>query len=246
MLKKALIVVATFAVLLMVAVTYLTARFVDHKEILRAQAEAEQLRTSRDSILTAVARRDTVALTLSGMRDSLLAVASGLRGRVQSMESQRAAAQLGVRLLRTSTAEEETLHKTFPELSTRMRVSDLFDAENRVSVQYLMVPLVAAAETFVIDHQNSLAFERQRNTLLTIDSLHQHVTALQDSILTLEHANRLAFQQGYDSAFAKYADINQKYISLLEKPPQVRFGLPSWGTILVSTAAGVVLGRQIK
>ena len=245
MIKKALIAVSAIAILLMVTVSYLTARFVDHKEILRAKDEAEQLKKSRDSILSAVGARDTIQQALKAQGDSFRTVAFGLQRRVDSLEIERAAAQLGVRELRTGEAQEEKFRKTFPAFSRRMRVTDWFDADSRESVRYLMVPL-AAAESFIIDRQDAISFRQQRDTLLTIDSLHRQVIGLQDSIVHLEHANRLAFQQGYDSAFARYEDISHKYITLLEKPPQVKFGLPSWGTILVSAAAGVVVGTQIK
>ena len=56
----------------------------------------------------------------------------------------------------------------------------------------------------------------------------------------------MAIQQGYDSAVVVYGDLNRKYVSLLEKPPQVKIGLPHWGAILVSLAGGVVIGTQLK
>ena len=245
MLKKALVAISVVAILMMVAVSYLTARFVDHKEILRAKTEAVELLKSRDSIMHAVAIRDTIEMTLGLLRDSLLTVTSGLRRRVDSIETTRVAAQLGVRMLRTGDLVEEKLRETFPAIKASMRVADIVDPETSEPISYFMVPL-GFAETFVVEHQNAAAFREKGITFATMDSLSQQVIGFQDSIAKLERLNRVAIQQGYDSAVVVYGDLNRKYIGLLEKPPQVKIGLPHWGAILVSLAGGVVIGTQLK
>ena len=55
MLKKLLIAVTVFAVLLMLALSWITARYVDQEEILRAKTEMDRLRATRDSIYAFVA-----------------------------------------------------------------------------------------------------------------------------------------------------------------------------------------------
>ena len=246
MLKKLLIGVSAFAVLLMVALSYITARFVDRDEILRVKTEALQLQKSRDSILFAVAVRDSMERELEAQRDSLTRDADTLRARVASLEQQRAAAQLSVRRLRRRPELEERLRTTFPEVAgSAWGVMELFDEREQVGVEYFLVP-VGFAETFIIDHQNAASFLQQRDSLRILDSLNTRVISLQDSIVRLERDNRAAFQTGYNEAFTKYEDLNGKYVSLLERPPQVKFGFPRWPTILGSAAAGVLIGTQLK
>lgn len=246
MLKKALIAVSAIAILLMVAVSYLTARFVDRKEIQRVQEEAARLRITRDSIQAAVRVRDSLEREFEGIVTRFQDQGDRLRTQVAEAERDRAAAQLTVRQLRRKEDLQGRLRRTYPEMAASdWGVTEVFNEQEHVSIEYLLIPLWFS-ETFIIEHQNAESWRAQRDKLLLVDSLQRQVTVLQDSIVNLEHANRLAFQQGLDSTLAKYEDLNREYISLLEKPPQVKFGLPSWGSILVSAAAGVVLGTQIK
>lgn len=246
MLKRLLIAVSGFAILLLVAVSYLTARFVDHEEILRARLEAEQLRATRDSIDTVVAKRDSLERELESERDRLVDEASRLRARVSELERERAQAQLTVRRLRRNEDLQQRLRQTFPEMAASdWGITEVHNEAEDVGVEYLLVPLWFS-ETFIIDHQNSLAYEAMTNTLLAVDSLQSVIFVLGDSITGLERENRLAYESGFREALVRYDSLNEKYIGLLEKPPHVTLGVPKWGWMLGSAAAGVVVGTQVK
>jgi len=245
-LEKLLIAISVFAIVLMLALTYLTARFIDHEEILQAKAEAEQLRASRDSLLTEVTKRDSLQRELQTEVSDLRSAADTLRAHVFELEQERAENQLTVRNLRRKEDLQQRFRETFPEVaSSDWGVTEVFNENANLDIEYLLTPLWFA-ETFIIDHQNAKSFEAQRDTLMVLDSLQTQVIALQDTIFRLEEKNKLAYQDGYNEAFTKYEVLNGKYIELLQKPPQVSMGLPSWGTILLSTAGGVILGTQIK
>jgi chromosome segregation ATPase len=226
-------------------VSYLTARFVNHEEILRAKNEAEQLRAQRDSIEGVVAERDSVQATLQVERENLQRQVDTLRVRVATMEEKRAAAQLEVRFLNNAADVENKLRQTFPEVDATMKIAERTDEETGLAIEYLMVPLWFG-ETFVIDHQNAESFRNQRDTLLVMDSLHVQIVALQDSVFSLEQLNRMAYQDGYNDALGRYEDLSGKYIDLLEKPPQVTLGLPKWGWMAGSAVVGLAVGVLIK
>ena len=245
MLKKALIGLSVFVVLLMVSVSYLTARFVDHKAIIAAQMEAKQLRTSRDSILNVVAVRESLQQQLHGWESSLVTETQGLRQLVSSMEQGRQETQLGVRRLASRDTLSEKLHHTFPEFSDRMRVTEVYDTENARSIEYLMLPMWFA-ETFIIDHQNAASYEAQRDSLRVLDSLQIRIGVLKDSIFHLEEQKTAAFRVGYDSAYAKYEALNQRHIALLSQPPHVTLGLPRWSTVLGSAGLGFAAGVLVQ
>jgi hypothetical protein len=244
-LKKLLIGVSAFALSLTLALTYITGRYRNREEIHRAQLEAQRLRTMRDSMLIAVALRDSVQKSLQLEVGELRRSSDAMRDEVATLERQRQANQLSVRQLRSSDALHAKLMQAFPENAEKFRVIEVRDPENDVDLEYLMVP-VWFSETFVIDHQNALSWLAQRDKLLSVDSLRIRTIGLQDSVLSLERLNRLAFQTGFDSAFNRYEDLNQRYVHLLERPPQVKLGIPKWQMLLLTAAGGVALGTQIR
>lgn len=246
MLKKLLIAVSLFAIVLMLALSYVTARFIDHEEILRAKTEAEQLRASRDSLLFQVAERDSVEKVLQARVGNLLMEAETLRAHVAELEEIRKEMQLSVRRLRRKEDLQARLVETFPEMAAEnWGVTKLRDEVEDVEIEYLLVPLWFS-ETFIINHKNAESYKAQRDSLKMLDTLQTEVIALQDTIFHLEQANRIAFQTGYNAAFAKYETLNGKYIDLLQKPPQIKMGLPRWTTLFVTAVGGVVVGTQIK
>lgn len=246
MLKKLLIAVTVVAVLLMLALTYITARYVDQEEILRAKTEMLGLKATRDSIYALVARKDSLQRELQEEVSDLQADATALRQQVSALEEERKQRQLDVRRLKKKEDLQEKLSRTYPEMGSKpWGVTEVYDKENDVSIEYFMIPLWFT-ETFIIEHQNSENYKQQRDKLLLVDSLQNHVIVLKDSVFHLEQEKSRAYKSGYDEAYAKYDTLNHKYIELLQKPPQINLGLPSWGTILGSAAAGVLIGTQLE
>jgi hypothetical protein len=169
-----------------------------------------------------------------------------LRAKVDSLETKRKTVQLAVRELRTSSDLEKQFMDAFPEVKMSMKITSIpVEDAPGLTVQYISVPL-RFAETFLIDHQNSSYYKQQRDKLWQLDTLQQQTIALHRKITRLEEEKSAAYKQGYDSAYEKYTELNTKYIELLRKPPQVKFGLPQVGVLAIGAAAsfagGVSLG----
>ena len=245
-LKKGLITVSVIAGLLAIALSFILGRGIDREEIHRAQLEMQQLRASRDSIETLVAIKDSMQNILSARVEDLTSQTDRLRREVEVLEEERAENQLTVRNIRKKEDLQNRLAETFPEMAeSDWGVTEVYNEEFDVGVEYLLVPLWFS-ETFIIDHQNSESYKKQVDRFSEIDSLHQQVSVLKDSLFTLEREKTEAYQRGYQEAFAKYEDINAKYIDLLEQPPSIDLGVPKWTVIGASIGAGVLVGSQIK
>ncbi|NUO82389.1 hypothetical protein HUU05_20125 [candidate division KSB1 bacterium] len=246
-LKKVLLAVSIFAVVLLVALSYILGKSDNRAEIMRNRLELEQLRASRDSIKTVVAFKDTLQKMLQQQVHMLQSEANTLRSQVDLIEQQRAQSQLVVRQLRRPEDLEKKLRTTFPELAdSDWGVTEVYNAANQISIQYLLIPLWFS-ETFIIQNQNSTAYREQRDKLRLADSLGLRVSFLQDSLLVLEAQKGAAWKSGYDVAFAKYELVNAKYDSLLKRPPQFKIGVPNkWVFVsgaLLGGAGGVLLGK---
>jgi hypothetical protein len=244
--KNLLIAAGIFVVVLLLALTYLTARYVDQEAIHRAETEMQQMRLSRDSVLTVVAVKDSLQGILQLKVGTLQAEAKTLLGRVDELERERQAKQLDVRRTKQTDELLVKVREIFPPLKTTpLPITERYDEKEKLSLQYLGIP-VWFAETFLINEMNAESYKKQRDKLLVVDSLRQETIALKDSVLTLEREKAQAYKRGYDDAYAKYEELNKDYVKLLKEPPSVNLGLPSWGTILGSTAVGVVIGTQLK
>lgn len=244
--NKYLVGIMVFIAALLSALSYVTARFVDQKEITRAKTEMIELRASRDSIRAVVAIKDSLQRTLQARVTDLQTQANYLRASVDSLEEVRQEQQLSVRQLRKKEDLQRRLKETFPEMAySDWGVTEVVNEDVGIGVEYLLVPLWFS-ETFIIDHQNAVNYKEQRDRLQMVDSLQMTVSSLKDSVLVLEQQKTMAYRQGYDEAYTKYEELNQRYIMLLQKPPQVKVGIPAYGTILGAAAAGVGLGVTIK
>lgn len=245
MLKKALIIVSIIAGILVIVVTYLWASSINKEEINRAKLEMQQMRSSRDSIKTIVAFKDSLQALLHAQVEELHAQTNLLRKQVDELEKARANAQVTVRSIRTKQYLLEEFAQTFPEMAhSDWGVTEVLNEENGIKLEYLLVPLWFS-ETFIIDHNNSISYREQRDKLLTVDSLQQQVGTLQDSLLVLEQQKAEAYKSGYIDAFAKYEALNEKYIQVLQKPPKIEWGLPQWGVVAAGVAVGVLVGTQV-
>lgn len=245
MLKKALIGVSIIAGVLTIALTYLLAGNINREEINRAKLEMQELRSSRDSIQTVVAFKDSLQTLMRSQLNRLESETDMLRNQVAQLEENRAHEQLTVRSIRKKEDLQNKFIEAFPEMArSDWGVTEVMNEENGIMLEYMLIPLWFS-ETFIIDHQNSLSYQKQRDKLLAVDSLQQKVSALQDSLLTLEQQKAEAYKNGYTDAFAKYETLNEKYIQVLQKPPKIEWGLPQWGVVAAGIAAGVFIGTQI-
>lgn len=240
MLKQALILVSIFAVVLLLALAYLTARYTDQAEIWRARQERLHMQAARDSILAAVAVRDAREQVLQREVQILRLETDELRAQVAGLEERRAAQQLSVRQLRTTDELESRLRETFPEVAdSDWGVTEVYNEEAGLGIEYLLVPLWFS-ETFIIDHHNAENYAQQVDRLQWVDSLQTAVAALQDSLFILEQANKNAFRDGYFDAYARYDTLNQKYVALLQRPPVIK--LPSRKVAVAAGVLGAAVG----
>ncbi len=250
MLKKLAIFGGVLIVLLMITLTYITVKYQDKEEILRVTQEREKLKEQRTELLAKVAKADSTKQVYEAKVSEMEREAQEMRAKVDSLENSREVAQANVRKLRTESALENELMEAFPAIKTSMKMIEV-PVENfpNIKLHYFSVPF-RFAETFLIDHQNSQNYEKQRDKLKDLDRMNTQITDLQKKVVLLEEEKSAAYKQGYDSAYVKYQEINEKYLALLREPPSVKFGLPQVGAVALGTAAGfvggVALGTAIK
>jgi hypothetical protein len=247
MLKRALILVSVVAILLALGFTYVFARLGDRDAIVKAQADMQQLRGQRDSLLQHVARLDSTQRVLEGTADSLVGQTDSLRREVRALENARQTAQLSVRRLRRPEDLAARVVATFPEIAgSDWGITEVTSERGGapIGIQYLVVPLWFS-ETFIIDHQNAGNYKSQIARLHGMDSLQVQTIALKDTIIRLEKEKTEAYRVGYDSAYKKYEALNADYIQTL-KNPRISLRLPGVAALLGSAAAGAVVGAAVK
>jgi hypothetical protein len=215
----------------------------DRRAVARAVSEAQALAGERDSLLTVVRETERQRAALALERQSRETVIAGLLDSLDALERDRAAAQLGVRQIRTTSALMDRLRAAFPELgdSAWGLTTVPLEPGDTLGLEYLMVP-VWFAETFAIDRANAASWRAQKQKLESVDSLRLTVTALQDSIAQLDRAAALAYSAGYQSAYDSYGALSQRYIAQLERP---RFSLGSALNFILGAGTGLVVGELI-
>lgn len=247
MLKKFAIFAACVAVCTMVALAYVTARFVDKKEILRAENELKELRQDREALQAKVAELSEKQKQLNSQIESQTTEIAGNKATIARLKDEQAAQQLNVRMLNTSDAQLQSFLKAFPEVAKAKNVGVtkmVVNEELKLTVDYLALPLTFS-ETFVIEHEAKQKLEAQLEKYKQNEALYGSVIELKDQVLQLEEAKSSAYQEGYDKAFGLYEDVNQKYVALLEKPPKVEFKAPNTWLMLGCSAVGVALGASL-
>ena len=233
--KNFLTVVIIIALVIALVFAYFGGLWQNKEKIHQIELEKERLHSYSDSLYTVVSYRDSIEKMLKDQIVSNKKEAEDLREKVNTMEQERQKSQLDVRRLDSENDLLDKFEKTFPEMThSDWGVIEITN-KNGFENKFLAVPL-RFNETFIIDHQNALAYLAQRDTLLQLDSLNQLVIILQDSVITLETQNRNAFQEGFNVALVRYDELSDEYINELKKG---KVGL-EWS--LVGAAATGVLG----
>lgn len=235
MLKGLITVVAILAL----AFAYFGGLWQNKDKIHRAEMEMQKMRYMKDSLQTEVKFRDSLQAKLKNEVTAHKNEADALRNQVSLLEEKRKEEQLSVRRLRKKEDLQARLRVTFPEMAeSDWGITEVRNEEFGVSLEYLLVPLWFS-ETFIIDHQNALSWEKQKDKLLAVDSLNTLVIALQDSVYTLERLNRQAYEKGFNIAFIKYDSLNSEYIKELRK------GKLKWGWQTAAFVGGGVIGYLV-
>jgi len=244
MLKNPLTVVIFIAVILLLFIAYFGGLWQNKEKIHAAELEMEKLRSMRDSLQTVVAYRDSLENLIGEQISTKKDEAQALRQEVNRLENERKEKQFTVRSLRKKEDLQNKFKETFPEVANSdWGVTEVFNEQYGVGIEYLLIPLWFN-ETFIIDHNNSKLYQAQKDKLLLVDSLNQFVIVLQDSVLVLEKLNRKAYENGYNTAYTKYEDLNEKYISELQKG-KIDWTLQAAGFV-GGGIIGVLIGRGTK
>lgn len=239
--KRALYSISFVAVLLLAGVLFLGARGINQERIAELEDELTRMRSSRDSIQTVVAYKDSLQRLLRERIAERSGEVDDLREEREEMERERERQEMAVRRLDSFEDVEKKFLDTFPELGTSTRVAEV--DRNGFAFTYIMMPL-AAVETFVLDHQDRLSLQDQRDLLLRVDALQSTIGVLKDSLVVLEAEKSAAYQTGYDDAYAQYENLNQEYVGYLKQPPRVSL-FSSNRTAFISGAAGLLGGVGI-
>lgn len=245
MLKKLAIAAVVFVVVLMVILSFITAKYIDKEEIFRVTKEREQLQNQRTELLALVAQKDSSQKVLEAKVIDLETKVEQKQAEVESLERSRQVAQLNVRKLEITNDLEDQLMETYPQIKESMRRTEVpVEGLTGITLEYWSVPF-RFAETFLIEHQNSENYENQRDKLKEVTTMQEKIIGMKEKINVLEKEKSEAYKKGYDSAYVKYLDVNEKYLKLLNNPPTVEFGLPQIGAVAIGTAAGFVSGVAI-
>jgi hypothetical protein len=245
MFKKLAISAVVFAIVLMLVLSFITAKYIDKDEISRVTNEREQLKNQRTELLALVAQKDSIQKVLEEKVTDLKTKVVQKQAEVDSLEINRQVAQLNVRKLETTNDLENQLMETYPQIKESMRRTEVpVKGLTGITLEYWSVPF-RFAETFLIEHQNSENYKNQRDKLKDVTSMQEKIIGMTEKITALEKEKSEAYKKGYDSAYVKYMDVNEKYLKLLNSPPKVEFGLPQIGAVAIGTAAGIVGGFAI-
>lgn len=242
--KKLLAFIIIFPAIILIIFAYFGGLWQNKEKIHAAEMEMQKLRSMRDSLQTVVAYRDSLENMIQEQISSKKDVAEILRQEVKRLEEERKEKQLTVRSLSKKEDLQKKFEETFPEVANSdWGVTEVFNEEFGVGIEYLLIPLWFN-ETFIIDHNNSKLYRAQKDSLLLLDSLNQFVILLQDSVLVLEKLNRKAYEEGFNTAYTRYEELNQKYISELQKG-KINWGLQAAGFV-GGGIIGVLVGRGTK
>ena len=244
MLKKLLTAATVLVVILLILFAYFGGLWQNKEKIQLAELEMQRLSSMRDSLQLIVAFRDSIESIIGDKISSTKDEAEILRQEVQRLEQERKEKQFTVRSLRKKEDLQKKFKETFPEVANSdWGVTEVFNEEYGVGIEYLLIPLWFN-ETFIIDHNNSKLYHAQKDKLILVDSLNQFVIVLQDSVLVLEKLNRKAYEDGFNTAYGQYEELNQKYISELQKG-KIDWTLQTAGFV-GGGIIGVLIGRGTK
>jgi hypothetical protein len=246
MLKKFAIFVSLLAVITMVALSFITARFIDKEEILRVQTEINELQQNKTALEAKVKELDERQLELNKTIGSQTAEINVNKATIAKLEKSQADNQLKVRNLRTEDELERKFAETYPQLVSvkNFGITQIKDQALNLTLPFYIIP-AWFAETFIIEHKNMLAYKKQIDEYKANEKLYGSILTLKDTVFRLETEKVSAYKTGYDEAYGKYEKLNADYIELLKKPPSVEFKPPSLWSALGGTALGLALGIGI-
>ncbi len=247
MLKKFAIFAAVLAVTTMVALAFISARYIDKEEILRVEIQMKELQQEKLALETHIDELDQKQAELNQtIQIKNIEIAENINAIVQ-LEQERADKQLTVRRLNTEDELENSFAQTYPQVVDAKNfgiVQMSIDEELNLKLPYYVIP-AWFTETFVIEHNAMLTYKAQIETYKANEALYGSVLELKDKVLSLETEKTTAYQTGYEKAYEKYELLNKEYIELLKQPPILEIKPPSFWTAVGGTLLGIVLAVGI-
>ena len=212
MLKKFAIFAAMLAVFTMVALAFISARYIDKEEILRVETEMKALQQQKSDLETHIDELDQKQDELTQTIQSKNAEIAVNKNAIAQLEQQRADKQLTVRRLNTEDELENSFAQTYPQVVNaknfgieQMSIND----ELNLKLPYYVIP-AWFTETFVIEHDTMLTYKAEIETYKANEELYGSVLELKDKVLKLETEKSTAYQTGYEEAYQKYELLNQE------------------------------------
>jgi len=246
MLKRLAIFSAAVAVCTMVALAYVTARFVDKDEILRAQNELHAVKQQRLELEKKVGVLSEQQAALKAEVQVKATEIAENKKMIARLEQARENDQLKVRQLRTANDLERKFMETYPAVAKadNVGIAQLPNKKGTLTLDYMVVP-AWFSETFIIEHEAKQVLEEELVQFRANEKLYGNVIELSRRVLSLEEEKTAAYQQGYEVAYARYEDINERYIGLLKEPPKVEFKAPNKWVMLGCSVLGVAVGASL-
>lgn len=225
--------------------SFLTAKFMNQKEILRVEQELKETHALRDSLSTEIGKRDSTISNLEEQTIKLIGDVSALRIERKALEEERRKAEMNAFKLFQRDDVKNKLEECYPEFAgSNWGFKEFYDEKYMVNIEYFIIPTMFVT-AFIQDHIDAVNYRDQKNKLLQVDELMQKVNGYQEEIINMERENKDAYKHGYDDAYAKYEKLNADYINQL-KNPQVKLGVPGFTAILGAATLGLLIGTSIQ
>ncbi len=145
------------AIISLVALAFISARYIDKEEIFRVQTEMKALQQEKSANKNAIAQ----------------------------LEQQRVDKQLSVRRLNTKEQLENSFAQAYPQVVDAKNfgiVQISIDDEFNLKLPYYVIP-AWFTETFVIEHNTMLIYKAEIETYKTNEDLYGSVKELKDTLL---------------------------------------------------------------
>ena len=247
MAKKIILFIILLAITTAVSLVIITQRNIDKAEIARVTNELAKLTQEKQALANKVAQLDKKQLQLNKIIEEKNKQIKNNQVQIAKLEKERAAGQWQVRQLNSENALEKKFAETYPQVIHANNfgiVRKPMKPNSKILLPYYVIP-AWFTETFIIEHQNMLAYQAEINEYKKNEQLYGNVVTLKSQVIQLQTEKTNAYRKGYEQAFSKYEEVNKAYIELLKKPPKVEIKAPAlWPTVgaaLIGLATGVAL-----
>jgi hypothetical protein len=244
MIKKIVAGSILIVVMTLISLVIITQRNLDKEELIRVESELVVLNKQKSDLADLVKSLDKKQLIMEESIEEKNNQISRNISKIDSLEKERLDKSWKIRELRNEDDLEKSFSVAFPQVTDANNfgiVQIPIEEGSSIVLPYYVIP-AWFAETFIIEHNNMLAYEKEIERFNDNEALYGNVIELKESVIQLQSEKSLAYQDGYEKAFVKYEQLNQDYIKLLKTPPKVEIKAPSLWPTLGGTLLGLSLG----